>query len=256
MSDIADMDVEYGEEDYHAILEDLEYLGLNLQKIRDSFKDEGGNHNVKPIIMILLSFMKVGNNADRLTKKVKKVGTGKEIKKILKKYNVQKRPKDSDTITMPRVALAFLPAYLVLRRIYRDHLQKQTSSKIDVVYMDLSFAGVPAIHSMRGYLTYYNEFSKAIKSNEEGDSDSDEEQERPRKKARRGIELLSDDEKKWFDVACNGYASDTLIHQMMLDAINFETVTLEDATRFINIILNDGEIIEEGEIQETMDTGK
>jgi len=207
---------EFGE--VSAVIDDLTYDGLNLEMIRKEFNKEGRSDGdvVDDVVACLISYMMVGNNAEKLTGKVADQRTGMKMKNRLKIIGVKTSPEANTDITLPRSALAFLPPYYLLRLLFEDKLQNQTSSDIPIRYKDLAFSGIPEIWNMNGYQTFHKEFNDLIdinmkkKSNKMTDGNTKEK-----------------DREQWVKIAQNGYSADTVVKELMENTLKMNPEEVE-----------------------------
>jgi hypothetical protein len=215
----------YDDDEFDAIVDGIVYNGLNLNAIRQKLADDDNRDGVIDLVMRgLIAYMRCGNNAEKLVKKVKNPKVGRDLIQNLKGLGIKKKTKDSADLSLPRLALAFLPALYLLRFRYeiQNKLQNQTSSSLAVRYKDLAFAGIPTFSENKDYLTFYDEFSALINKSKEEEKEEEEEDEGilgPAKPKKRKTDVAVAKAKKihrpWMDVAKNGYVSDVKIHAIM-----------------------------------------
>lgn len=207
---------EFGE--VSAVIDDLIYDGLNLEMIRKEFNKEGRSDEdvVDDVIACLISYMMVGNNAEKLTGKVADQRTGMKMKNRLKIIGVKTSPEANADITLPRSALAFLPPYYLLRLLFEDKLQNQTSSVIPIRYKDLAFSGVPEIWNMNGYQTFHKEFNELIDTN-------------TKKKSNKVTDgnTKEKEREQWVTIAQNGYSADTVVKELMENTLKMNPEEVE-----------------------------
>jgi hypothetical protein len=207
-----------GFEEVSAVIDDLVYDGLNLEMIRREFNKEGRSDKdvVDDVIACLISYMMVGNNTEKLTGKVTDQRTGMKMKNRLKTIGIKSSPETNTDITLPRSALAFLPPYYLLRLLFEDKLQNQTSSVIPIRYKDLAFSGVPEIWNMNGYQMFHKEYNDLIDTN-------------MKKKSNR----VRDDNTKetereqWVTIAQNGYSADVVVKEFMENTLKMNPEEVE-----------------------------
>jgi hypothetical protein len=239
------------DDDILKVVDGLTYNGLDLNKIRKKIlkKSESAVSLHDDVISMLLTYMMIGNNVRKLGEKITNKVIGDAVKIKLRAYEVKQKPVDSESITLPRIAIAFMPAYYLLRYLSESKLQKQTSSKIDVRFMDIVFCGVPEIFDKEGYKTYYSEFNKLI---EKKDDRSEEDDPEPL-----NSDGLTEYQASWVEIALNGYKADVKVRAIMerVLKISKEEVSADKIRETIDEIMKtveDGQgtdaFMEDGEI--------
>lgn len=234
-------EIDWTDEEIIKVFDDLTYNGFDMMGVRKQFgkskdgKDIDVDIMVNNIIMCLISLAKAGNNLDRLTNKVKVAETGKKIKVQLKRIGVKTKALMSTDITLPRTGIAFMAAYIHIRRISKLKLQSQVNCGLPVEFMDLSFCGVNEISVKREYQQFYLRFNQLIKKNDE-DSD-DEEHERNVKRTKRDARPLFND-LPWVKVATTGFENDNdLIKNDVKAAVIKEKSEMNDVKLSIKLVL-------------------
>lgn len=158
---------------------------------------------VKNVAYSLLAYAYVGANLEKLDDRRISDKVGNQLKKKLVNFGVQRKKTSKSTLTLPRIAICYLPAYLALRCTRRNNLQNQTTSTIDVVYKDPVFIAVPEIANMEGYDTFYEEFSKVL----EIPSSNESEAEKAKREMRKNVD--------WKKISQEGYRQDSLNQKFM-----------------------------------------
>jgi len=196
------------------------YDGFNLKKMRHNFfeknstlssvsEDLGG---MIALINCFTAYAAIGNNIGKLKFKRTDTTVSQALMSTISGYKVEMRANSKDSLTLPRIAIAFMPQYFLFRKFILKDPQDQTSSVIKVVYKDQAFAGCQAISSLDGYKEYYEEFSKMIsKDNIKGPE---------KKKQKMDAEEVKEQNAKWMGIATAGYNSDSGVHDLMRTAMN------------------------------------
>jgi hypothetical protein len=228
-----DFDSDLTEKNLDEIFDALTYNGFSIDDVRKNVivESDGSFRTIEEvrnfIIVSLISLAKAGNNLSKLTSKVKDKQVGLEVKKKIKEFGIKVKAKDPGTITLPRMAIAFLPTYILIRKKFKEHLQRQTASTLNIVYCDISLCGVEEIWNKTGYQDFYHSFSKLIgkkkkkddddDDDDSDDDDSDSEDDEPAKKKRKKnnskAEKKKDGKQKkknmgWVNIAQAGFAAD------------------------------------------------
>jgi len=239
------------DDDILKVVDGLTYNGLDLNKIRKKvlIKSDSSVSLHDDVISMLLTYMMIGNNVRKLGEKITDKSVGEAVKVKLRAYEVKQRPVDSESVTLPRIAIAFMPAYYLLRYLSETKLQRQTSSKIEIRFMDIVFCGVPEIFDKEGYKTYYSEFSKLI---EKRDSRSEDEDDEPL-----NSDGLTEYQASWVEIALNGYKADIKVKTIMekvlklkRDEVDADKIreTIDDIMATIGDKQGTDTLMEEGEI--------
>lgn len=211
------------DDDFYGMIDGLTYNGLDLNKIRKKIysKDITVEESCDDVVCMLMAYMMIGNNTAKLTDKITSKSIGESIKLKLRSYDVRQRPSSSETLTLPRIAIAFLPAYFLLRSFAESKLQKQTSSTIDVRFMDVAFCGVPEIWNKEGYSLFYSEFNNLISDPEKNVEDDDQ--------IMLNSHSLTEDQMSWVEIAANGYKTDVKVKLIMERVMNINLENINSA---------------------------
>lgn len=201
------------------VLESTKYNGLDLSAIRKNLAKLSTNINERNarIATYLVIYSRCGTNSNKLRDKISNLSEGAKYIRIMSDDQVRMKAERSDTLTLPRIAIAMLPVYLMVRKLRRDAFIKQVNVDLDVVYHDIVFCGVERIREMPGYMQFYSQFSKLISKGKEYDEEKQEE---------------------WIMVANNGYINDNTIHRLMDFAITTQNITIEMIESALNQILD------------------
>lgn len=123
----------------------LQYSGFSTTDTRKKLLEMGATK--EEIVKLLMTYVAAGNNHGNLLNKMRDVNMGREMLKLIKKYEIKERckGKDSSMLTLPRIAAAFGPIlYLVRVEMNKKNLlQNQVETTTPLVYQDLSFSCLP-----------------------------------------------------------------------------------------------------------------
>lgn len=205
------------------ILPAIVYDGYKPSRIRSKFIKKHDDKNVvaKDLIMCFSAYAHIGNNITKLQKRRVDVNTGAKLQAAVETMGVKKADRSRYGLTLPRIAIAFMPEYLMFRRFWAKDLQSQTASSINVAYKDVAFAGCAAIRAMAGYPEYHEEFATYIFSGKPNDIADPKD------------EKFIKNHKQWTKVATTGYSSDAEVHARMTTALNMSEATPGAVYRFI-----------------------
>jgi hypothetical protein len=231
----------------------IKHSGLNLDKVRANlYLNVRTHYNLKDIPNIIMkmigAYVNVGSNIGRLQKNVSDSITASKLSAIMRKCRITSE--SNNLLTLPKIALAFMPIVLRIRNVKRNDLQSQ-SDLIHVVYQDLSFAGCP-IADKSGFRGYYEDMGlklnakrpkeKAVlslckKMRVDGKGEEEikdacfamllakkEKELEKRKSSKKKKDYEEDDEieieafktpYEWIEISKRGYEDDDFIHEFM-----------------------------------------
>lgn len=231
---IADVDLssfDMGTEDPEEIIKLIEFLdkcvvyeGFKPSLIRnnlyENFKDDSQKHEfAKTLTILFVAYCAIGNNKTKLTKKRHNADWAKEVLGVVDKLKISKKARNKQILTLPRIAIAFMPELLIYRKFISQELQEQTSSTISKIYQDLAFKGCPQISAITGYAEFHKEMSSYIYKPSE-DTDLNDEK-------------FLKNYNRWNKIATKGYASDKKMHKRMEKALSFVSMSPREAYEFI-----------------------
>jgi hypothetical protein len=200
---------------------DMKYEGFSPAKVRHAFlsRSTDPNNMNRDLQVCFMAYAHIGNNVSKLNTKRINLTTTKKVLSVVGAMGVAKKAGAANILTLPRLAISFMPQYVIFRKFLSLGLQHQTMSTIDVMYQDIVFSGCDTIRNMPGYSQFHIEFSGLIANGGKGvDYSKDENQK---------------EYKRWNKISINGYASDTTIHADMTSAINSQTLTRTQASSLI-----------------------
>lgn len=200
----------------------LKYLGFNPRYMRSVFCGRSNNIDVltRDLILIFAGYCHVANNITKLSKKRVNIDVSRKVMSSITAIGIVKKATNKDHMTLPRIAIAFMPEYLIYRKFLVNNLQNQTEADIAVEYKDIIFHGCTEISGKTNYLQFHKEFSALIYK---PDTETDLED-----------KTFLKNYNRWSKVTKSGYKSDTQIHQHMSNAINATGLTREAAYDLIN----------------------
>lgn len=142
--------------------EALNYNSFDTIEIRRLFRDSGGTMN--DLIKLLIAYTSIGNNHENLISKVKDSRKGREILVIIKKFQISERVrgKDSNKLTLPRIASSFAP-FLIKLRIglkSKNLLQHQINTTTPIELQDI------ALNMLESNSDFNEKFSVLIANND------------------------------------------------------------------------------------------
>lgn len=186
----------------------IKYEGFIPKVIRDLFvsKDKDPITICKHLVLCFAAYAHIGNNMAKLAVRRHNVDISKKVMTAVEALGVKKSDRTKNGLTLPRIAIAFMPEYLVYRKCLAGELQSQTSSTIDVAYKDLIFYGCSAVNSKAGYTDYHIEFSTYIFS--------------PKEEIKKDDEKFKKSYSSWNKIMTQGYQTDVLIHDRMSKAVS------------------------------------
>jgi hypothetical protein len=199
----------------------VKYLGFHPKTTRRVFLQKRADpaENAKDLLLIFTSYAHIGNNIAKLNRRRVDVDISSQVRDAVEDLNIVKVERTKEALTLPRLAIAFMPEYLLYRKFVTTDLQDQTDSTINVSYKDIAFAGCDLIRSMTGYEEFHKEFSSYIHNKGKGVEITDA--------------AFLKSWSKWLKVAINGYRSDKEIHTAMSSAVSASGVTRKAAIDMI-----------------------
>jgi hypothetical protein len=185
------------------------YEGFSPSAIRKAVlsKFENKNNYATVLVYALIIYIRVGNNIGKITEKRKDSDKINEMLKDVSILSVKKSARNKEDLTYPRIAIAFMPELLVMRKYLITDLQIQVNCLLSSEYHDLAFAGCNHISEMNGYSEFYKAFSKLIVNGGKGYSEQDIKDGKDKS-----------DTERWLDVSKKGYVADIEIHSRITEA--------------------------------------
>lgn len=181
----------------------IQYEGFVPKVIRETFRERDGSPDVlaKDLVSCFSAYAFIGNNISKLAVKRHDVEASKVLMNMVTTMGVKRVAKTKKCMTLPRLAIAFMPEYLIFRKHFGTQLQRQTESALDVIYQDVAFAGCPEILGMPGYPEFNLEFSSFIY--------------KPKQETALDDKDFIKAHKKWNLIITKGYSRDTGVHARM-----------------------------------------
>jgi hypothetical protein len=195
------------------VLPAIVYDGFNPAKVRRAFIARNANVDIitRDLLLAFSAYAFIGNNVGKLAIKRVDVDIGKELMDAVGNMGIKKADKTSAGLTLPRLAIAFMPEYLIFRKFMAKNLQSQTESNIAVAYKDIVFYGCQGVRDLTGYGEFHKEFSAYIYSRTEDTDQTD-------------AKFLKTYE-RWNKIVRKGYLNDNVIHNRMTNAIATTSMT-------------------------------
>jgi hypothetical protein len=123
----------------------LEYDRFDTKKIREIVFGSKAPPTLNEFATVCATYIFVGNNATRLTNKVKDQTVGSAALGLLNKFGIVRSKINSTTLTLARWAIAFSPAIWALRNIYKSAGRLAGAGVITntpVEFQDVALSGV------------------------------------------------------------------------------------------------------------------
>jgi hypothetical protein len=190
------------------IQEAIVYDGFNPGKVRAAFIE--GLEDDEAAVKLTKAFMAyafIGNNANKLMKKRVDVTISTQLMEELSTFDIVKKAKYNYSATLPRLAISFMPEYLLYRKYIAVELQIQTEFTLSVHFLDIVFYGCPTIRKMPFYDNFHQEFSRLI-------------YDLPSQKDKAIDEVkFAKDYARWNKVSANGFKADSKLAGRMEAAL-------------------------------------
>jgi hypothetical protein len=186
----------------------LQYLGFSPRHSRKVFCDRDPSVTVlsRDLLLCFSAYSRIANNVAKLNKQRVDLDISRKVMGAINGMGIVKRATQKDHLTLPRIAIAFMPEYLLYRKFLVTGLQDQTDAQIDVVYKDIIFHGCSDISTKANYLQFHKEFSALIY--------------KPKEETPLDDKGFLANYNRWSKVTVKGYRNDTQIHAHMTAAIN------------------------------------
>jgi len=202
--------------------ESLKYDGFDSKVIREEFR-KGVKTPVeksRKLYVCLATYANIGNNISNLSVNRVDLGVCEKVMKMVEVFGVKKTRVDKHTLTLPRIALSFLPEYLIYRKFIHEDPENKTESTLNPIYQDVQFIGCPTIKAMPGYDEYHIDFSALIYHKDKGVDKTDK--------------GFLKNYKKWANVAISGYSKDGRTRERMASALSSEKLSMEEAYDYLS----------------------
>jgi hypothetical protein len=199
------------------IIPAVKYDGYVPDRIRNLWLDKYiDNHvNARNLLYAHTAYAHIGNNIGNLQKRRVDIEKGQKLRTVVEQMGVKKVDRTREGLSLPRLAICFMPEYLIYRKFIAGDLQSQTESNLSPVYKDICFHGCPLIRDMAGYKEFHKEFSTYIYKEEKNVNPED-----PK---------FLKQYNQWTRVSIQGYTGDRKIHDRMKYVIGLTELTMEQA---------------------------
>jgi len=200
-----------------------DYEGFDAKSIRKNFITKCGNREkfVDMLMKSLLIYIKIGNNSSKLNVKRKDIDLSKKLLASVNVLNIQQRATSKDTLTFPRIGLAFMNELFVVRNNFVEEVVEHVADCCDKVYQDVAFAGCPTFKNVAGYMKFYSEFSGTISNGGKGYPDTET-----------GRKERDADGKRWLKTATDGYKKDKQTSDRLTETLSVKSKS--NAYKFVN----------------------
>lgn len=197
------------------------YVGFSAKKIRQTFLDSctSPNSYTRDLVLLLMGFVRISNNIGKIQKKRENIVQAKKIQELYSDKKIKMRASAADEITLPRLAIAFMPELLMVRTHLVSDLQNQFETGLEVRFADIQFAGSPDIYGRAGYAEFHRQMSAAIHrvgGNKATRSEADKFGVDPKD------EKFDKNLKRWLKVSQDGFAKEQpVVKERLRNAISF-----------------------------------
>jgi len=200
-----------------------DYEGFDAKSIRKNFITKCGGREkfVDMLMRSLLIYIKIGNNSSKLNIKRKDIDLSKKLLASVNVLNIQQRATSKDTLTFPRIGLAFMNELFVVRNNFVEEVVEHVEDSCSKVYQDVAFAGCPTFKNEPGYMKFYSEFSGTISNGGKGYPDTEA-----------GRKERDADGKRWLKTATDGYKKDKQTSDRIAETLSVKTKP--NAYKFVN----------------------
>jgi hypothetical protein len=195
----------------------LKYLGFSPRHSRSVFIRRSNNDTAlaRDLLLCFSAYAHIANNVAKLNQKRVDLDVSRKVMGAVNGMGIVKKATQKDHLTLPRIAIAFMPEYFIYRSSMVTNLQNQTSSTAEVVYKDIIFHGCDAISSKPGYLQFHKEFSALIYKPGDDTDIADEK--------------FLKNYNRWSKITQSGYKNDTGIHARMATVLTTTYANRESA---------------------------
>lgn len=193
------------------ILPSIKYKGFDPALIRRIFVENSDDHImfVKRLMICFSGYAEVGNSVGKLSTKRKDPEFAQRMAQVLTTLGIKKKAVTSDDLTLPRLAIAFMPLYLLFRIHHRTRVPVKSKSNLPIEHQDICFSGYAPLSGSETYHKFHLEFSSLIYIKEKGVKLDNP-------------EFLTS-VARWRDVSEKGYAADKEIHDSMDEIFKMNT---------------------------------
>jgi len=148
------------------------YQGFSPSMTRQVILESG--MSLQDLVQILTMTVFVGNNPDRLHDKVADPSKTSELTRKLIKYHIQRSATDPKTLTLPRIAAAYAPVLLAIRRILKSEGKLPLANVSTSTPLELCSVSLACMVLMQPEIKdFLLKFGRAIKPARETDEQSD-----------------------------------------------------------------------------------
>lgn len=197
------------------------YSGFSAKKVRMNFINScpSANEYARDLILLLMGFVRIANNVGKIQKKRENSKQAKKIQDLYSDKKFKTKAMTAEELTLPRLAIAFMPELLMVRTFLITDIQNQFETGLETRFADLQLAGSADIYSRPGYADFYKQMSAAIhkvagKQNARSATD------------KYGVDpndaKFQENLKRWLKVAQDGFSKDqAIVKNRLTAAISF-----------------------------------
>lgn len=122
------------------VLEGLTYVGFDTVRVREQVRED---FTFKELLHVLSVYTKVGNNVKKRLKSgvLRSDDAASEAMDLIRDKGISAKVKGTSKLSLPRIAQAFCPILLVLRRSATSKLDKRVASTTPLELQDVAFGG-------------------------------------------------------------------------------------------------------------------
>lgn len=181
------------------IFEGLSHSGFNPGLVRYQFMSKARGDWKAHLNFLMIMYIQIGNRPDKLTSGSGRLMNSRQVEQcasLIHKYGISKKSTaggpNGDSLTLPRLAIAFSPVLLKIRTVLQSKLEKVVpDSALPVEHQDPALLGLLSTMGSResDLLDFHIKFGRLVNPNSER-SDAEE--------------------SKWFKTICNGARADSL----------------------------------------------
>jgi len=187
------------------LAEGLQYDTFDPKVIRNQLFSKKNLISLNELVALCQAYIFVGNNATKLSGKVKVKEVGAAVLTIANKFKVARTKRDGKTLTLARIAIAFSPIIWSLRNVLNEKGLLPSSgvqTSTPLLLQDVSLGGIsdkiPSGGDVKDFLIKFNRV--LMKHKEKGEKVKSEEKD------------MDDTAQKYLDIAKQGVSKDKLIY--------------------------------------------
>lgn len=211
----------------------LQYDKFSSEVVRKELFGKPTPPTLNEMITMVSAYIFVGNNASKLTSKVKVVSVGTQALGVLNKFGIVSKKADSKSLTLARIGIVLSPVVWALRNILNSKGKIQTAGVNTTTpkeMQDVSLSGVsqfiPGGEGIMDFLVKFNEV--LIKAKEKGTKD------------KTTTEDMKAQAEKYHNLAKEGAKEDKVLSNWKFNSP--ESKEVDSIVRFYNICLDEARV--------------